>query len=166
MSVSLKAAVKNNLQATKYFFVREETSEAGNPVLVLTRRISGRPVTLHLEVVKGGLWIKPPKYTFTSTVSHFDFIETETRWTRRKDIIVNVVAALMKAAVWPFISNKKFFTVNENCKSFGKKRGLKDRVTQEFHDALDPKAREMRDKAKMKELEKKASQLLKAGGKR
>jgi len=161
MTVSLKAAVLNNLNATRYFFVKESVNENGNPVLILTKMISGRPVTIHLEVVKGGLWINPPKYTFTATVSHFDFIERETRWTRRKDTIVNVVAALMKAEVWPFIENKKFFSVNESCKSFGKKKGLKDRVKEEFNDALNPKARERRDVAKRKALEKRATELLK-----
>ena len=165
MSVSLKAAVKNNLQATGYFFVKEETSPAGTPLLVLTRKVSGRPVTIYLEVTKTGLWINPPKYTFTSTVSHFDFVEQETRWTRRKDIIVNVVAALMKASVWPFIQNKNFFSVNENCRSFTKKKGLRDRVTEEFQDALNPKAREKRDIAKKRELEKTASALLARGKK-
>ena len=164
MSVSLKAAVKNNLQATNYFIVRESTSANGNPEFVLTKKVSGRPVTLHLELSKGGLWINPPKYMFTSTVSHFDFIETETRWTRRKDIITNVVAALMKAEVWPFISNKKFFSVNENCKSFKKKEGLKSRVMEEFQDCLDPKLREKRDGDRIKEVEKRATEMLKKSG--
>ena len=165
MSISMKAAVKNNLQATKYFFVRESTSETGNPVLILTKKVSGRPVTIHLEVTRSGLWINPPKYTFTSTISHFDFIEQELRWTRRKDIITNVVAALMKAEVWPFIENKKFFSVNENCASFKKRKGLRGRVMEEFHDCLDPKARDKRDAAKMKEIEKRATALLKGSSK-
>ena len=164
MSVSLKAAVKNNLLATNYFIVRESTSANGNPELVLTKKVSGRPVTIHLEVIKGGLWINPPRYTFSSSVSHFDFAETEMRWTRRKDIILNVVAALMKASVWPFIENKKFFSVNEKCVSFKKKDGLKSRVMGEFQDCLNPKSREKRDVGRMKDVEKKATELLKKNG--
>lgn len=167
MALSLKSVVKNNLIATNYFHVRESTSERGNPVFILTRRTGGRPVTIHLEVVKGGLWVNPPKYTFTSTVSHFDFVEQEQRWTRRKDVIMNLVAALMKAEIWPFIQNKKFFSVNENCRSFKKKKGLKNRVMDEFHSTLDPKNRSKKDEAKMKELKEQADKLLgKKGRKR
>jgi len=160
MALSLKAVVKNNLIATNYFHVKESMSEGGNPMFILTRRVSGRPVTIHLEVVKGGLWVNPPKYTFVSTISHFDFIEQETRWTRRKDIIMNVVAMLMKAEIWPFILNKKFFSVNKNCRAFQKKKGLRSRVMDEFHATLDPKKRVTRNPKQMAELRKKADQLL------
>jgi len=163
MSVSLKSAVKNNLLATRYFFVNETRGGNGNTVLVLTKKVSGRPVTIHLEVKEDGLWINPPKYTFTSTVSHFDFLEQETRWTRRKDIILRIVDSLMRAEVWPFIQNKKFFSVNENCASFSKKKGLKDRVTGEFQDCFGPRTRKKIDKEKTKELEKKATELIKKG---
>jgi glycogen debranching enzyme len=161
MAVSLRAVVKNNLQATGYFLVNESKSAQGNTLFSLTKKVGGRPVTIHLELVNGGLWVNPPKYTFSSTVSHFDFTEQEQRWTRRKDIITNVVAALMKAEVWSFIQNKNFFTVNENCKSFQKQKDLKTRVLEEFKDCLDPKSRVKRDAAKMKELTEKASTLLK-----
>jgi hypothetical protein len=66
----------------------------------------------------------------------------------------------MKAAVWPFIQNKKFFSVNENCASFKKKEGLKNRVMEEFQDCLNPKIRERRDKETLKDLKKKADALL------
>ena len=156
------AVIKNNLMATKYFFVKESRSGAGNKTLVLTRRISGRPVTVNLEFTKdGGVWLNPATYTFSSTISHFDYKESEQRWTRRKDIILGLVAVLQKASVWPFISNKKFFAINENCKALRRKKALKARVSDEMFDALQPRRRAKRDKAALKKLKKQADALLK-----
>lgn len=162
MSTTLFTVVKNNLAVTRYFFLEESKSAAGNRVLVLTRKIAGRPVTVNLEFTRdGSVWLNPATYTFTSTISHFDYKDSEQRWTRRKDVILGLVKALQKASVWPFITNKKFFDVNENCKSLKKKKTLKGRVADEMFEVMNPRKRAKKDREKMARLKKQADAMLK-----
>jgi hypothetical protein len=76
MPVSLRAAVKNNLLATNYFFVRESTSENGNSVFILTKKVSGRPVSIHLEVIKGGVMDQSPEIYVHVHYLSFRFLGT------------------------------------------------------------------------------------------
>lgn len=131
--------IKNNLIVTGYFLLDYSRSVHGNKVISLSRKVGGRPVTINLEFIKnGGVWVNPAKYTFVSRTSHFDYNESEKRWSRRKDIILGLVRKLQQAEVWPFITNKNFFQVNENCSSFKKKKGLKNRVKDEMFVTLEP----------------------------
>lgn len=161
MSKSVFSVVKNNLSVTGYFLINEARSETGNRVLSLSRQINGEPVTIDLEFTKnGGVWINPAKYIFKSRISHFDYAESERRWTRRKNIMLDLVMKLQKADVWPFITNKKFFQVNENCSSFKKRKSLQNRVAEEMFSIMQPQKRDEK-KAKIRELKKKADKLLK-----
>lgn len=162
MSKSVFSIVKNNLSVTGYFLINESRSESGNRVLSLSREIKGAPVTIDLEFTRdGGVWINPAKYIYTSRISHFDYAEPERRWTRRKNIMLGLVMKLQKADIWPFITNKKFFQVNENCSSFKKHKSLKNRVSDEMFSALEPQKRDKRDKAEIQKFTKKADKMLK-----
>ena len=164
MAKSVFSVVKNNLAVTKYFLLDESRSPTGNRVLTLTRQISGTPVTVDLEFTKdGGVWIRPARYTFTSRVSHFDYAEPETRWTRRKNVMLGLVKKLQLADVWPFISNKTFFTINENCTSFSKTKSLRHKAVREMSEAFQPQKRAKKDRATSKQLEKQATEMLKNG---
>lgn len=160
MAKSLFSVVKNNLNVTGFFHLNEFVNEAGNKVLSLTREISGTPVTVHLEFDGDGVYINPARYTFVSRISHFDYTEEETRWTRRKSVMLGLVMKLQKAEVWPFISNKGFFKINENCRSLNKKR-LRGRVQDEMDAALQPQKRAKIDREKIGALKKEADKLLK-----
>lgn len=157
---SLFAVVKNNLTVTQVFIFRESVNDANNKVLVLTRKIKD-PVTIHLEFTNDNCaYVRPPRYAFKSVSSHCDYTAKEERWTRRKDVIYGLVKALDKAGIWPFISNKNFFHVNENCKMFLKKKDLKSRVVDEIHEILTLNGHTKSRKA-IKDLDKQATELLK-----
>ncbi len=160
---SLYSVVKNNLMVTKLFFLSDSISESGNKVLVLTRKIGSKPVTVNLEFKSDGLYVIPPKYTFRSSVSHCDYLVEEQRWTRRKDTIFCLVKALKKATVWSFIKNKEFFKINENCKTFSKMKSLKNNVQKQIFDVLNDDSKK-KSRKEVKELDKQATQLLKKVG--
>lgn len=161
MSKSVYAVVKNNLMVTKLFFVSEGVNLAGSKTLNISRKIGADTIRVELEFLKDGkIWINPPSYAFSSRTSHCEFAMPESRWTRRKGVIFGLVKALKRAEVWPFISNKNFFRVNENCAGFGKKKGLQSVVSQEVEDIMSygtlKKSKEAR-----KQLQKQADKFLK-----
>jgi len=162
---SLYAVVKNNLMVTKLFFITDSISAAGNKLLVLVRKIGPKPVTVNLEFKSDGLYIVPPDYVYKSAISHCDYVVEERRMTRRKDIIFGLVKALKRAAVWSFIENKDFFKLNENCTFLKKtskyyKKGLKSDIQDQIESVLVDDTRK-KSRKEIKELEKKATQLLK-----
>ena len=84
------------------------------------KTIQGKPLTIALEITRDGLWIKPPRYIFHSSVSHFDFTEDEHRVTRLKQTLTRTIEVLKKTGVWKHILNKDFFKVNDLNKNMTK----------------------------------------------
>jgi hypothetical protein len=78
----------------------------------LIKMVGKRPVTIYLRDYGEGYFIEPPKHEFRCTYSHFEFAETENRFTRRKDILIALVEHLQKTKMWNFILNKSFFSPN------------------------------------------------------
>ena len=80
----------------------------------VSKTFGKRLISFELTILDGELWINPAKYEFYSKQSHFEYCETENRWTRRKSVIKAMVSILAKAGLWSFVSNKKFFELNDN----------------------------------------------------
>ena len=89
--------------------------------ICLIKMIGKRPVTIMLKDVGEGYWIEPPKHEFSCSYSHFDFAETEMRYTRRKDLLLRLVLHLQKTHLWKYIVNKSFFVVNTANKKMDKR---------------------------------------------
>lgn len=89
--------------------------------ILLVKMVSGKPVSIMLTDMGEGYWIDPPKNQFVCGNSHFEFSEPEMRCTRRKSVLMRLVASLQKTKVWDFILNKKFFVPNEANKKMNKK---------------------------------------------
>jgi hypothetical protein len=91
------------------------------PDVCLIKMINKRPVTIWLRYMNEGFFIEPPRHEFVCTYSHFEFSETENRYTRRKDILLSLVDHLQKTKVWNFILNKAFFVPNNYNKKMKRK---------------------------------------------
>ena len=89
--------------------------------LFLIKMVGKRPVTIFLKNMGNGYFIEPPKHEFRCTYSHFEFTETERRFTRRKDILLRLVDHLQKTKMWDFILNKGFFAPNPSNSKMNKK---------------------------------------------
>ena len=63
---------------------------------------------------KGLFEIQPPTYRFYSKISHFDFRKPESRWSRRKDRIFQLIKILKYSGLWEMVSNKDFLVINEH----------------------------------------------------
>jgi hypothetical protein len=90
---------------------RFQVARQGKDVCLI-KMVSKRPVTIWLRDQGNGFYVEPSKYEFHCKNSHFEFAETENRYTRRKDILISLVEHLHKTKMWEFILNKSFFTPN------------------------------------------------------
>lgn len=134
---SSKQAVISRLLSQRYFSVATQGED-----LVLIRNFGGRPLKLILENVdKGKFWVYPPTYYFYSTTSHFDYMEEENRYSRRKTTITSIVRKLKESGVWDLIENKNFFRVNNNNKSMDR-----DKVYKEYNRVLREKVGSIKKK--------------------
>lgn len=158
---TLYSIVKNNLIVTGRFIgVKESISDSGNKIISLSRKIASKSITINLEFINDDIYIRPPNYIFKSSSSHCDYIVDENRWTRQKNVIFGLVEDLQKASIWPFIKNKHFFVINENCASFKKKKGLKSAVADQISEVLTNDTKKISRK-EMRDLDKQATDLLK-----
>jgi hypothetical protein len=87
----------------------------------LIKMVGKRPVTVWLRDYGEGFFVEPSKYEFHCKNSHFEFTETENRFTRRKDVLIALVEHLQKTKMWDFILNKGFFTPNPHNAKMKKK---------------------------------------------
>lgn len=103
----LNQAINELISARKFQVARK------GPDVCLIKMIGKRPVTIYLRNCENGYFIEPPKHVFHCTYSHFEFTETENRYTRRKDVLLRLVEHLQKTKMWNFILNKNFFVPNQ-----------------------------------------------------
>lgn len=159
MAKSLYAIIKNNLRVTKIFHIQDAIKN-DNKALSLAREINGKPFTFYLEFIHDNVYIRPADYIFKPVSSYGNYNIEEHRWTRRKDVVFTIVKGLKKSAVWPFIKNKDFFIINDNCNYFTKKKGLKSIIKDEFN-AIFENDSQKKSRKQIKELAKLATQILK-----
>lgn len=98
--------------------------------VIMVNRVSGgeREISLKLfyDLKSNTLEIQAPTYKFYSKISHFDYNQSERRWSRDKNIIFKIIRCLKASGLWDFISNKDFIVVNEHNKNSNHKQLLKD----------------------------------------
>lgn len=116
----------NNMIAERRFSVARKGKDVW-----LIKMVGGRPVTVVLKYLDEGYWLEPPSHEYQCSYSHFDYTEPETRYTRRKTVIIQLVAQLKKTGLWKFIVNKNFFEPNKANKKIDK-----ELISSQFNEML------------------------------
>ncbi len=124
------ASVIAQLETEKHYKVRHTKDK-----IFLTKMIAKKPITFTLvrDVEQKGYVMLPCNYTFRSTISHFDYCEDESRFTRNKGVIKSFLRTLQDSFVWKYIANKDSFlkvnTLNRKSKKGEMRKQLGEMIT-------------------------------------
>lgn len=86
----------------------------GKKSIKMSRILAGRAVTVVLEDTgKGSFRLRPATYRYRSSCSHFDYAESEERFSRNKNIFRSLFRALKDSTIAAYIENlDSFLTIN------------------------------------------------------
>ena len=123
-------SVVAQLESEKNYKVRYTADK-----IFLTKMITKKPITFTLvrDIESRGYIMMPCNYTFRSSVSHFDYYEDESRFTRNKGVIKSFLKTLQNSFIWKYISNKDSFlkvnSFNIKSKKDNARKELKNMIT-------------------------------------
>jgi hypothetical protein len=88
------------------------------------RKIGKHRISVHLEGLSNGSFrILPANYVYRSRMSHWDYPESEVRWSRNKKTFKAIVSSLRSSRAVDFIDNlEDFIEVNANNRNSDKRK--------------------------------------------
>ena len=92
----------------------------------LARTINGRPVTIRLLKIGDKYRVVFPSYIFQSRISHFAPMEEELRNCRNRAILISLIKLLRRSAIWEYVINQDFMTVNRYNEKSNKRKLRKE----------------------------------------